>query len=203
MNRTHLSALLVPFTSLLFAFGPVACSSSTTSSAPQDSGSPQEASPGVDARSPIDSGPPPVDANMGNDTGSAFVDSGADAAMMADSASTDAGTDAAMATDSGTIHTVTVAPNGLLVFDPPSLVINVGDTVHWVWGTSGHTVTSGDNTTCATDNTFCSPNDTNCAAAATSNTGTTYDHVFPAAGTFQYHCSPHCGAGMVATITVQ
>lgn len=38
---------------------------------------------------------------------------------------------------------VTVAPGGSLTFDPASVTIRTGGTVRWVWGASGHTVTSG------------------------------------------------------------
>jgi plastocyanin len=118
---------------------------------------------------------------------------------------TDAGTstDAGTTTDagSGTVHTVNVAANGTFMFDPMALTIHVGDTVHWVWGSGGHTVTSGAN--CMADNKFCSPGDTSCATSATSSAGTTYDHKFTQAGTFPYFCIPHCGFGMTGTVVVQ
>jgi plastocyanin len=101
----------------------------------------------------------------------------------------------------GTTHMVTVGPNNTLTFSPASLTIAVGDTVTWTWASDHHSVTSG--TGCAADNKFCSPGDANCAAGATSNTGSTYSHTFTTAGSFPYFCSPHCGAGMLGTITVQ
>jgi plastocyanin len=33
--------------------------------------------------------------------------------------------------------------------------------------------------------------------------GAQYSHTFTTAGTYNYFCRPHCGAGMTATITVQ
>ena len=59
---------------------------------------------------------------------------------------------------------------------------------------------SGSN--CTNNNLFCSPNNTNCAANPTSNTGATYDRVFPTMGTFPYFCRPHCLFGMTGTIFV-
>lgn len=104
------------------------------------------------------------------------------------------------ATPASVMHMVTVGPNGNTIFDPASLTIAVGDTVQWTWGSSGHSVTSGSN--CAADGKFCSPNDTNCAAGTTSGQNATYTHTFTAAGTYPYFCTPHCGFGMVGTITV-
>src|SRR5579871_864915 len=39
--------------------------------------------------------------------------------------------------------TVMVGTNGGFSFDPMALTIHAGDTVHWVWAGSGHTVNSG------------------------------------------------------------
>jgi plastocyanin len=97
--------------------------------------------------------------------------------------------------------TVTVGPGGQLVFDPATLTIKVGDTVHWVWATAGHSVVSGTNGT--TDNQFCSPNNTSCGNPPLSLAGATYDHTFTTAGTFPYYCSVHFSLGMTGTITVQ
>ncbi len=43
----------------------------------------------------------------------------------------------------GTVHDVTVGPGGMLVFSPDEIVIEVGDTVRWTWGSGGHNVGSG------------------------------------------------------------
>jgi plastocyanin len=97
--------------------------------------------------------------------------------------------------------TVLVAPGDAHTFSPATLDVRVGDTVHWVWEASGHTVTSGKGGN--PDGTFCSPNDGACAGASTSRAGATYDHVFTTPGTFPYFCRPHFGAGMVGTIRVE
>jgi plastocyanin len=94
-----------------------------------------------------------------------------------------------------------VGPDGALVFSPASLTIRVGDTVHWVWASAGHSVVSGTNGTA--DNHFCSPNNTSCDNPPLSLMGATYDHTFTAAGTFPYYCSVHFSLGMTGTITVQ
>jgi plastocyanin len=96
--------------------------------------------------------------------------------------------------------TVLVASAGLS-FSPDPVNIHVGDTVHWSWAGSVHTVTSG--STCVADNKFCSPSNTNCATAPSSNAGATYDHTFAASGTFPYFCRVHCGLGMVGSVIVQ
>src|SRR5713101_5114785 len=66
----------------------------------------------------------------------------------------------------------------LFVFSPMSATIHLGDAIHWVWGSSGHTVTSGPNLTA--DSQFCSPDNMNCPSpfGPTSNAGATYDHQF-------------------------
>jgi plastocyanin len=165
----------------------------TTTTPPTDAG--------VDSPShPIDANlPPPVDANTPVDANHPVdANSPVDANMPVD-----AGVDAPpLVCDGGvTNRMVTVAPNGTLTFSPDTLTICRGDTVTWMWGSDSHTVTSG--TGCTPDNQFCSPNDTNCATAATSITGATYSHTFPAAGTFPYFCRPHCGSGMTGSIVVQ
>jgi plastocyanin len=86
-------------------------------------------------------------------------------------------------------------------FSPKDVTIHKGDTVKWTWAASNHNVVSGSNATA--DGTFCSPNDMNCAGAPLSNAGATYSHTFNAAGTFNYFCAPHAGAGMVGSVTVQ
>src|SRR6185295_14432055 len=98
-------------------------------------------------------------------------------------------------------HTVTVGDGGALVFAPANLTIQVGDTVRWVWGSSGHSVVSG--TDGNADNRFCSPSDTGCDNPPLSNRGTTYEHTFAQAGTFPYYCSVHFSLGMTGAINVQ
>jgi trimeric autotransporter adhesin len=92
-----------------------------------------------------------------------------------------------------TTVTVQVAPGGDLSFSPGSVSIQPGDTVTWVWASAGmlHSVTSGVN--CASDGRF--------------NSGLhgfpfTFSFTFPNAGTFPYHCIPHCDDGMSGIVTV-
>src|SRR5687768_4884735 len=40
-------------------------------------------------------------------------------------------------------HTVAVGPGGQHIFQPSTVTIQPGDTVQWVWNTSGHSVVSG------------------------------------------------------------
>jgi plastocyanin len=128
------------------------------------------------------------------------AEGGADAADAAAAESGADGADEVSAPDTGPrTVTVTVGPNGARTFNPAALEVRVGDTVHWVWSSSGHTVTSGNEGNA--DGLFCSPSDTGCAGAPTSRAGDTYDHRFLTAGTFPYHCRPH--SGMTGSITVK
>lgn len=95
---------------------------------------------------------------------------------------------------------ITVGPNGNTIFSPANLTIKAGDTIKYVWASSGHTVNGGSN--CNPSGGWCSPNDTNCNNNNTSNNGATYLHTFSPAGSYPYFCSPHCGS-MKGTITVQ
>ena len=123
-------------------------------------------------------------------------DGGLDGAIAVDAGDAEGGADG-LPTGPMT-YPVMVAPNGSMVFSPAMLTIHSGDTVHWIWGTSDHTVTSG--TGGVADGLFCSPSDTSCSSAATSSAGATYDHVFPSSGVFPYFCRIH---GFTGTITVQ
>lgn len=87
--------------------------------------------------------------------------------------------------------TVNVGMNGLM-FSPSSVSINAGDTVQWVWKSSGHSVTSG------------TPN----APTGQFNSGIqsapfTFSQTFNNAGTVQYYCQPHGSCcQMVGTVHV-
>ena len=98
-------------------------------------------------------------------------------------------------------HTVMVGQGGALTYTPAHLTINVGDTVRWVWASSGHSVVSG--TDGNADNQFCSPSNTGCDNPPLSSKGTTFEHTFTQAGTFPYYCSVHFSLGMTGTITAQ
>ncbi len=100
----------------------------------------------------------------------------------------------------GNIVDVAVGPNFTFVFDPDTVNISVGDTVRWTWGSSGHSVTSGQ--PCVADSQYCSPDDMNCANGILSNSGTIYEHTFTRPGTYSYHCAAHCIIGMTGTVNV-
>jgi plastocyanin len=102
----------------------------------------------------------------------------------------------------GTIVDVTVAPGGTHTFSPSTVNISVGDTVRWTWAASGHSVTSGDSTSCISDGMFCSPNNTNCSTCVTSNIGFVYEFTFTQAGNFTYFCCVHCHFGMIGAVNV-
>ena len=95
---------------------------------------------------------------------------------------------------------VTVAPGGDLSFSPDTVSINVGDTVRWTFGSSGHNVVSGN--PCTPDNKFCSPGNANCSTTPTSGGGAIYTRTFDQAGTFPYFCSPHCFNDMTGVVIV-
>jgi plastocyanin len=100
--------------------------------------------------------------------------------------------------------TVMVGPGGMLVFDPATVTIKVGDTVRCMWASSFHSVVSGVVVSGANmpDGKFCSPDDMNCGTTV-SNMGTVYDHTFTTAGTYPYFCAPHGVIGMTGTVIVQ
>src|ERR1041385_1977387 len=101
-----------------------------------------------------------------------------------------------------TIVDVTVAPGGSFTFDPATVNISVGDTVRWTWAASGHSVTSGDSSSCVSDGEFCSPDNTNCSTCVLSNVGFVYEFTFTQAGNFSYFCCAHCFIGMVGAVNV-
>jgi plastocyanin len=92
-----------------------------------------------------------------------------------------------------TTYTVTIAPGGNFVFDPPSQTINVGDTVMWQWGLGVHSTTSG-STLCLADDRWDS---------GLQFYPTTFSVTFTSAGTFSYFCQLHCSLGMTGEIVVQ
>src|SRR5438477_9294542 len=91
---------------------------------------------------------------------------------------------------SATTVTVTVG-NNCLCFSPDPVMIQPGDTVHWTWSSSGHSSTSGPP---------CSAN--GMWDSGILNQGATFDHTFNSAGSFPYHCTPHCSFGMTGTVIV-
>jgi plastocyanin len=96
---------------------------------------------------------------------------------------------------SATTFMVTVG-NGGFFFFPSTLTLQVGDTVEWTWSAGGHSSTSG-----ACSGSHCTPD--GLWDSGILNQGDTFSHMFNAAGSFPYHCSPHGGCcGMRGTITV-
>ncbi len=98
-------------------------------------------------------------------------------------------------------HNVTVAPGGSFVFSPADIVVAAGDTVHWMWASTGHNVRSG---------VPGSPTPyfySGLPAAV----GTTFDVVFDMAfvianpvpgNVYDYFCEPHGLFGMVGSVEV-
>ena len=78
-------------------------------------------------------------------------------------------------------------------FVPADLSIAAGTSVSWVWVADGHSVTSGDPSTCTPDHAF----DT-----GIQSTGYVFAHVFVTPGTYGYYCTEHC-PGMGGTIRVE
>src|SRR5438093_4354225 len=72
-------------------------------------------------------------------------------------------------------------------FSPPSVTINVGDSVRWTGLGSSHNVQT----------------DTDPFCGNVPVTGGTCTIPFNQAGTFNYYCAPHRGRGMVGTVIVQ
>ena len=131
----------------------------------------------------------------GNDGGPADAATPSDAGVVSD---------AGVAPDAGMVAQMPLvmvgAGGGSPVFSPNAVTIRVGDTVHWEWATSGHSVTSG--TACAPDGRFCSPGNVNCPTGIVFGVGSTFDFKFTQAGTFPYFCVNDCIHGEVGTITV-
>jgi plastocyanin len=98
-------------------------------------------------------------------------------------------------------HDVIVGPAGDIVFEPAEITINVGDTVRWTWGSTGHNVGSG--VPGAPTPAFLS--------GPPQPIGTVYELVFDEAllsanpianNRYDYHCHPHGSFGMVGAVTV-
>lgn len=102
----------------------------------------------------------------------------------------------ATATDDG-------GPGGIIVqvlsdptprFDAEDIVVAVGTTVSWVWGTAsvGHNIVPDNGVTPA-------------ASGGLASAPNTYQYTFHTVGTFHYHCQAHGnvgGVGMSGTVTV-
>lgn len=94
--------------------------------------------------------------------------------------------------------TVIVGMNGSFSFTDQqsggnTTTIHAGNSVHWVWQSGFHSVTSGScSGACTPDGMFDSGQ----------GSGMTFDHTFPAAGNFPYFCTVH-GAIMQGMVVVQ
>jgi len=98
-------------------------------------------------------------------------------------------------------HDVIVGPKGEFVFLAQDVTIEVGDTVHWVWDSTGHNVGSG-LPGAATAAFLSGPPE-----PVGTEFSVTFDQAFldanPIAGNvYDYHCHPHGGFGMVGSVTV-
>ena len=120
-----------------------------------------------------------------------FLRTATGAAAVAGAAGASAGTAAGQTTKE-----VIVGPGGDLVYDPATVYVAPGDTVHFVWESDNHNIvvesqpegagwegTEGD-------------------ANTLYNTGHEYEHTFETLGTYSYFCQPHRSAGMVGEVIV-
>jgi plastocyanin len=103
----------------------------------------------------------------------------------------------------GAVIDITVGPGGNFVFDPPNVVIQMGDTVRWTWASDGHNVGYG--LPGAADNSvfFSGP-----PANMPNQFEFVFDSAFVAANPFpgnfyDFHCHPHGPIGMIGSVTVQ
>ena len=79
---------------------------------------------------------------------------------------------------------------GNFFFNPSSLNVSVGDTVHWQWSAGSHTTTSG-----------VIPSGAASWDDPINSSSPTYDYLVTAAGTYNYVCTPHAAMGMIGTFT--
>jgi plastocyanin len=89
---------------------------------------------------------------------------------------------------------VDVGPEGTLTFrdeesGSTTTTIDAGDSVQWVWQSSGHSTTSDQAT--------------NGWNSQVQEAPFTFTQQFPVAGSFPYHCIPHQALGMVGKVVVQ
>lgn len=89
----------------------------------------------------------------------------------------------------GQTFTVHVGGSDGVSFEPSEVVIQVGDTVQWVWDSPNHTVTGG--SSCVSNGSF-------------NSSGPTFSRTFNAPGNILYYCSVHCSSfGMAGVVNVQ
>lgn len=119
--------------------------------------------------------------------------------VVVPAASFEAGSDAASRVDGGRVVDVEVGPGGQHVFRPKDVEIAVGDTVRWIWRSSGHAVTSGAG---SADGQFCSPENVRCDREVVSQAGSVYEFRFVTPGVYPYLCVRHADE-MVGSVTVR
>jgi plastocyanin len=101
----------------------------------------------------------------------------------------------ALITAGPTLAATHVITQSGLTWSPDLVVINVGDTVQWVWASFSHTVTNGlDLTDPAIGTLFDAP---------LNSANRTFSHTFTTPGTVPFFCRPHLVMGMTGTIIVQ
>lgn len=88
--------------------------------------------------------------------------------------------------------TIDVGPGAQFEFDPDTVEVAVGESVEWVWQSNNHTVTPESIPEGAEWE----------GEPERHDSGYTYRHTFETAGTYEYYCEPHRGAGMVGSVIV-
>lgn len=104
----------------------------------------------------------------------------------------------------GTAADIVAGPDSRLTFDPTELVVSPGETVTWVFDSSGHNVSAVPEHSESVSipggtEPFSSYDD---AQHRTMSPGETFSHRFEIPGTYEYVCIPHESAGMVGKIQV-
>lgn len=98
--------------------------------------------------------------------------------------------------------TTTVKMTDALKFDPATISIKVGDTVHWDNAASISHSSTDDPSKAATASDAKLPSGAQPWDSGLLNPGETFDHQFTVAGQYDYFCIPHESAGMLGHITV-
>ena len=98
--------------------------------------------------------------------------------------------------------TTTVKMTDELKFDPATISIKTGDTVHWDNVASISHSSTDDPSKAATASDAKLPSGAQPWDSGLLNPGQTFDHQFSVAGEYDYFCIPHEGAGMKGHITV-
>ena len=120
-----------------------------------------------------------------------FLRTAAGTAAVAGAAGAGAGTAAGQTTKE-----VIVGPGGNLVYEPATVYVAPGDTVHFVWESDNHNIVVEDQPEGG------GWEGTEGDANTLYNTGHEYEHTFETTGTYTYFCQPHRSAGMVGEVIV-